>query len=127
MSLSALHISPTAFTPEVKFDPVAGKFEIKGRSIPENAHEFYNPLIDWVKRYSENPADSTSVDVYFEYLNTSSSKSLMHFFNAFGTISGKDVNINWLHEKEDEAMKEAGEDFNTIVNLPFNILETDTI
>jgi hypothetical protein len=127
MSLTALHISPTAFTPEVKFDPIAGKFEIKGRSIPENAHEFYNPLIDWVKRYSENAADSTSVDVYFEYLNTSSSKSLMHLFNAFGTISGKEVNINWLYTQDDEAMKEAGEDFNTIVNLPFNIVATDAI
>ncbi len=127
MSLTALHISPTAFTPEVKFDPIAGKFEIKGRSIPENAHEFYNPLIDWVKTYSENAAESTSVDVYFDYLNTSSSKSLMHFFNALSTISGKEVSINWLHTKDDEAMKEAGEDFNTIVNLPFNIVATDSI
>ena len=127
MSLSALHISPTAFTPEVKFDPIAGKFEIKGRSIPENAHEFYSPLIEWVKMYSENAAGSTSVDVYFDYLNTSSSKSLMQLFNALSTISGKEVSINWLHKKEDEAMKEAGEDFNTIVNLPFNFVATDAI
>jgi hypothetical protein len=127
MSLTALHISPTAFTPEVKFDPIAGTFEIKGRSIPENAHEFYNPLIDWVKTYSKNAAESTSMDVYFDYLNTSSSKSLMHLFNALSTISGKEVRINWLHTQDDEAMKEAGEDFNTIVNLPFNIVATDTI
>jgi hypothetical protein len=127
MSLTTLHIKPTAFTPEVKFDPTSGQFEIKGRSIPENAPEFYNPLIDWVKNYSENPAAFTSVDVYFEYLNTSSSKSLMHLFNALGAVSGKAVSINWRHKKEDEAMKEAGEDFNTIVNLPFNIVATDSI
>lgn len=126
MSLSTMHIKPTETTPEVKFNPSTGKFEIKGRSITENASEFYNPLIDWVKSYIENPAGSTTVDVYFDYLNTSSSKSLMHLFNILGTIPGKEVSINWLHKKDDEAMKEAGEDFNTIVNLPFNIVGTDS-
>ena len=127
MSLTTLHINPTTSTPEVKFDPTTGKFEIKGRSITENASDFYNPLIDWVKMYTGNAAGSTTVDVYFDYLNTSSSKSLMHLFNVLSTISGKDVSINWLYKKDDEAMKEAGEDFNTIVNLPFNIVVTDSI
>ena len=127
MSLTTLHINPTTSTPEVKFDPTTGKFEIKGRSITENASDFYNPLIDWVKTYTGNAAGSTTVDVYFDYLNTSSSKSLMHLFNVLSTISGKDVSINWLYKKDDEAMKEAGEDFNTIVNLPFNIVGTDSI
>jgi hypothetical protein len=127
MSLTTLNIEPTSFTPGVKFDPSAGELVIKGRSITENASEFYNPLIDWAKAYSENPAGSTTVDVYFEYLNTSSSKSLMHLFNVLSTISGKKVSINWHHKKDDEAMKEAGEDFNTIVNLPFNIVGTDSI
>jgi hypothetical protein len=127
MSFTTVHIKPTETTPEVKFDPTTGKFEIRGRSINENASEFYNPLIDWVKRYTVNAAGSTIVDVSFDYLNTSSSKSLLHLFNVLSTISGKEVNINWLHKKDDEAMKEAGEDFNTIVNLPFNIVETDSI
>lgn len=127
MSLTIVHIKPTETTPEVKFDPTTGKFEIKGRSITENASEFYNPLIDWVKTYTVNPAASTTIDVCFDYLNTSSSKSLMHLFNVLSTISGKEVSINWLHKKDDEAMKEAGEDFNTIVNLPFNIVATDSI
>jgi hypothetical protein len=127
MSLTTLHVKPTTSTPEVKFDPKTGKFEIKGRSINENASDFYNPLIDWAKTYVGSPAGSTIVDVHFDYLNTSSSKSLMHLFNVLSTISGNEVSVNWLYKKDDEAMKEAGEDFNTIVNLPFNIVETDSI
>jgi hypothetical protein len=39
--------------------------------------------------------------------------------------SENEVNIHWLYKAGDEAMKEAGEDFNTIVNLPFHILSTE--
>jgi hypothetical protein len=125
MSLTALHIQPTSVTPEVHFDASTGIFAIKGRSIAENAIEFFEPVITWVKQYSLNPAETTTVTIQFEYINTSSSKSLMQVLNALSAISGKEVNINWLHKAGDEAMKEAGEDFNTIVNLPFHILSTD--
>jgi hypothetical protein len=125
MSLTTLHIQPTSSTPEVHFDASSGKFEMKGRSITENASEFYNPLIDWVKEYVVNPAETTTVTLLFDYINTSSSKSLMHLLNVLTAISGNEVNIHWLYKVGDEAMKEAGEDFNTIVNLPFHILSTD--
>ena len=125
MSLTTLHIQPTSFTPEVHFDASTGKFEIKGRSITENAPEFYNPLIEWVKEYVSNPATTTIVTILFEYINTSSSKSLMHLLNVLTAIAGNEVSIHWLHKAGDDAMKEAGEDFNTIVNLPFHILSTD--
>jgi len=126
MSLTTVHIKPTETTPEVKLDPTTGKFEIKGRSISENASEFYNPLIDWVKTYVGNPSGSTIVDVYLDYVNTSSSKSLMHLFNTLSAVSGMEVIINWHYKKDDEAMKEAGEDFNTILNLPFHLVGTDS-
>jgi len=125
MSSTTLHIQPTSFTPEVSFDASTGKFDIKGRSIPENAPEFYHPLIEWVKEYVSNPAATTTVTILFDYINTSSSKSLMHLLNVLTAISENEVNIHWLYKAGDEAMKEAGEDFNTIVNLPFHILSTE--
>ncbi|NJO88281.1 MAG: DUF1987 domain-containing protein [Chloroflexia bacterium] len=30
--------------------------------------------------------------------------------------------VNWHYEKFDEDMKEVGEDFSELVNLPFNLL-----
>mgnify|MGYP003959085331 CR=1 FL=1 len=43
----------TPKTPSIKFDAKLGLVEIKGRSIPENSIEFYNPLIDWLDRYAK--------------------------------------------------------------------------
>jgi hypothetical protein len=127
MSLTALHIQPTSFTPEVNFDASTGNFEIKGRSIPENAHDFYDPLIAWVTEYVSHPASTTTFTLFFDYINTSSSKSLMQLLNGLTAISGNEVIIHWFHKAGDDAMKEAGEDFNTIVNLPFHILSTENL
>lgn len=42
-------------TPEVEFNFEEGIFKIKGRSIPENAHDFYRKLIDLLIEYFSNP------------------------------------------------------------------------
>ena len=59
-------------TPEVIFDKANGIFQIRGRSICENAHEFYKPLYNWLIEYFENPNDETKLIFNFDYLNSSS-------------------------------------------------------
>ena len=54
-------VEGTPKTPAVKFDAEAGILEIKGRSIPENAIEFYRPLVDWLEAYAKNPFKRTQV------------------------------------------------------------------
>lgn len=123
--MEAITLEGTAKTPTVKFDAANGVFEIKGRSIPENSIEFYKPLVDWLDEYAKGPREQTQVNVQLEYFNTSSSKCILDVFKKLETIhKGKnEVLINWYYEEDDEDMLEAGEDYESIIRVPFKMIE----
>jgi SiaC family regulatory phosphoprotein len=115
----------TPKTPTVKFDSVEGIFEIKGRSIPENSVEFYKPLVDWLESYKDSPLEKTVVDIRLEYFNTSSSKCILDVFKKLEAIhkAKNEVVVNWYYEEDDEDMLEAGEDYESIIRVPFKMIE----
>lgn len=123
--MEPISIEGTAKTPSVKFNPDEGVIEIKGRSIPENSVEFYKPLVDWLEDYKANPLPKTDVYIQLEYFNTSSSKCILDVFKKLETIhKGKnEVQINWYYEEDDEDMLEAGEDYESIIRVPFKMIE----
>jgi hypothetical protein len=123
--MEPLVIEGTQKTPTVEFDPVKGILEIKGRSIPENSIEFYKPLVDWLESYSDSPAAKTVVNVHLEYFNTSSSKCILDVFKKLESLhkSNNVVQINWYYEEDDEDMLEAGEDYESIIRVPFKMIE----
>jgi len=114
-------------TPFINFDAKNGIVEIKGRSIPENSIEFYKPLVDWLEEYSENPAPKTVVNIHLEYFNTSSSKCILDVFKKLELIhkAKNDVIVNWFYEEDDEDMLEAGEDYESIIRIPFKMIEVE--
>lgn len=125
--MEPISIEGTPKTPTVNFDPGSGKIEIKGRSIPENSIEFYKPLVDWLEQYSSSPKSLTEVNVQLEYFNTSSSKCILDVFKKLETIhkAGNEVLINWYYEEDDEDMLEAGEDYQSIIRIPFKMIEIE--
>ena len=120
-------IEGTPKTPTVEFNAEEGKVEIKGRSIPENSVEFYNPLIAWLEAYGSNPKDVTQVNIQLEYFNTSSSKCILDVFKKLESLAkaGNDIKVNWFYEEDDEDMLEAGEDYQSIIKLPFKMIEIE--
>ncbi|MCF8225534.1 MAG: DUF1987 domain-containing protein [Bacteroidales bacterium] len=123
--MEPLLIEGTAKTPTVKFDAKEGVVEIKGRSIPENSIEFYKPLVEWLEKYGESPLALTQVNVQLEYFNTSSSKCILDVFKKLEMIhkGPNEVIINWHYEEDDEDMLEAGEDYESIIRVPFKMIE----
>lgn len=123
--MEPISIEGTPKTPSVIYDAEKGVIEIKGRSIPENSIEFYKPLVDWLEDYSKNPQQKTLVNVQLEYFNTSSSKCILDVFKKLEAIhkSNHDVLINWYFEEDDEDMLEAGEDYESIIRIPFKMIE----
>jgi hypothetical protein len=117
----------TPKTPYVRFDGDKGIIEIKGRSIPENSIEFYKPLIDWLEEYGNAALDETMVNIQLEYFNTSSSKCILDIFKKLEFIfkKGQRVEVNWYYEEDDEDMFEAGEDYQSIINIPFKMIEME--
>lgn len=124
--MDPIRIEGTPKTPTVNFNAETGVLEIKGRSIPENAVEFYKPLVDWIGNYGENTKDATEVNIQLEYFNTSSSKCILDVFKKLESINGKSsITINWHYEEDDEDMLEAGEDYQAIINIPFKMIEME--
>jgi len=117
----------TTKTPYVRLDGEKGIIEIKGRSIPENSIEFYKPLIDWLEEYGSSVDSDTAVNVQLEYFNTSSSKCILDIFKKLESIykKGQKVEVNWYYEEDDEDMFEAGEDYQSIINIPFKMIEME--
>jgi len=123
--MEPINIESTPKTPSIKFLQDEGIVEIKGRSIPENSIEFYKPLVDWLEEYAKNPLKKTLVNIQLEYFNTSSSKCILDVFKKLEAIhkSKNDVVINWYYEEDDEDMLEAGEDYESIIRVPFKMIE----
>ncbi|MDA3866133.1 MAG: DUF1987 domain-containing protein [Salinivirgaceae bacterium] len=125
--MDPIKIEGTPKTPTVIFDSEKGSIEIKGRSIPENSIEFYKPLVDWLEGYIKNPKELTQVNIQLEYFNTSSSKCILDVFKKLESIykGGNEVVINWHYEEDDEDMLEAGEDYQSIIKVPFKMMEIE--
>jgi hypothetical protein len=120
-----LYIIPTSTTPEVFFDGDNGKLCIKGRSLLDNPIDLYKQLYNWIDTYYTEPMAEITFDVMLEYFNTSSAKCLIEMFKKlerFDTLNSKVV-INWYFQKDDDQIREAGEDFQAIITLPFHIIE----
>ncbi len=127
--MEVLNIKGTQETPEVMFDKQSGVFSISGKSLPEDVKEFYNPLIEWIENYSNEPNPETKLTVKMEYFNTASSKMLLEIFELFKNLheGGNNVTVDWYYQEDDEDMQDAGEDYADIVELPFNFISYQTI
>lgn len=122
-----LIIEETKYTPSIKLDFKKGLLELMGKSYPENTFEFYKPMMDWVEKYFDgNEQKKTVVNMEIIYFNSSSSKLFFDFFDLLEEAhnNGKDIEINWIYDEENESALEAGEDFKEdFVTLNFNLIE----
>lgn len=123
--MDLLKIDPTAKTPTVSFDPGAGVLELAGRSTPEDSIGFYEPILTWLDAYIKSPNVKTTVNLKFEYFNTSSSKCILDVLKKIVQLhkGGNNVTVNWYCDEEDEDMQEAGEDYSDILEIPFEIIK----
>ena len=83
---------------------------------------FYQPIVDWLKEYIENPAADTVLSFKLEYINTS---SLQFVYDALMVLSAikKQVRIDWYDLNDDIDMKETGEDYDETIDISFNFIE----
>jgi hypothetical protein len=126
-TMEKIFIEPSRVTPLINFDPDEGILEMRGRSSPENAIQFYQKIIQNLDLYAESDQGDFTANFAFEYFNTSSSKCLFDVFKRLVRIkeSGKELNVNWFYEEDDEDMMEAGEDYSDLLDLEFNFIEIE--
>jgi hypothetical protein len=124
--MEPLIIQGLSHFPDIIFNPESGILEISGESNPENAIESYKPVIEWLDEYIKSPSERTIVNVKLQYYNTSSSKCILNVLRRFETLfeSDKLISINWFYEKGDEDGFDAARDYESLIEAPFNIIET---
>ena len=117
--MQVLQLAGTEQTPQVILDKEKGTFEFSGRSLTDNAVDFYQPIIVWLTEYSQSPNSKTELVFKMEYMNTSSSKAL---FDLLAIVQGiKGAKVVWCFQDEDEDMEETGEEFSSLVKIPFEM------
>lgn len=122
--LEKLIIDSTEDTPKVIFDSENKLFQISERSLPENAIGFYEPLLNWLNQYFNNPLDLTVFEFKLEYFNTASAKQIAKLLLILENIGKKNnVVINWYYKKEDADMLSSGTRFSKLIDLNFTFAE----
>ena len=122
--MEPLIIQATDDTPEVIFDPQNNIFKISKISVPEDAYEFYSPIIQWIKEYTKNPLPKTTIEFDLEYVNSASAKQLIQLLLALEDLSKvADVVIKWYYEAIDEDMQLLGKRFKNLADLNFEFVE----
>lgn len=128
--IKPLLISPTDETPKVTLDPESNRFEFVGNSYPENSTKFYAPILGWLKEFTEqNEKFDLTVEFNFDYFNTSSAKYILEILRLIQEHfnKGNTCLIRWYYFEDDTDMLEAGEDYQSTISVPFEIIErTDT-
>lgn len=119
--MEVIKIFGTDDTPSVTLDVANEIFEISGRSLPEDVAVFYEPILDWIDRYSEEATGKTIFNFKLVYFNTASSKMILDILLKLEEMheAGKDVLVRWHYPEDDEDMEEAGEEYSDIVDVPF--------
>lgn len=122
--MGELRIEKGKNTPEIILDP-EGVIQITGRSIHENAEEFYQPVEEWINEYIKNPADITVVNIHMEYFNSASARVFIKLFQKiiYVTVKDKKYIFNWYYDEGDEDILERGEYFSAVLTVPFNFIE----
>jgi hypothetical protein len=119
--METIKIQGTEDTPKIMLDSENEIFEISGRSLPEDVSAFYEPVLNWLNEYAENPNSKTVFNFKLTYFNTASSKLLLDVLMKLEEMheKGQDVLIKWHYPEDDEDMAEAGEEYSDIVDVPF--------
>jgi hypothetical protein len=125
--MKAYIVEATDFSPRVVLNPQKKIFEISGISRPENANEFYEPVVKWLDEYIKNPNQLTEFIFRFDYFNTSSLKYFLMILSKCKDLkeANAEIKIKWYYDHEDESMLEAGRSLEELSELKFDFIEND--
>ena len=115
-----MEMAGTPRTPEVKID--SWSCSIKGECYPEDISEFSGPVMDALREnLSASKKFTVTIELY--YFNSSSAKFLFDFFEYLDQSGGdKEILVIWRYRPEDDAMEEAGLEFEEdMENVSFSL------
>lgn len=119
--MNDLYLARTSHSPEVDFRFSENVLTITGEAYPENANEFFHPILTALENYLR-AADSKTIEFNFRltYFNSAATKMLYSLFELLNesACTSNHVVLNWCYDAEDDTILEFGEgvhdDFNAL-------------
>lgn len=110
-------------TPAISLNAETQVLTFLGRSLPENAPQFYSPVFDWCNTFLGNANKDlpTIFEFKLEYFNTSSSKLIYELLKLLSQLPN--LEVHWFYEPDDEDLIEAGEEFSELISAKFKFIE----
>lgn len=122
--MKRIRIKQTTDSPSLIIDGEVGMIRIAGKAIAHEPFKVYKKLEKEIIEYCLDPHIFSSVNIRLITLSSSASKWLYHLLKEIEKINSNKttVIVNWIYEIDNELMLETGEDFQQIINLPFNLI-----
>lgn len=123
--MEKLFIKETLNSPKVILDPGKKRYEISGKSFPENARAFYQPVIDWLKNLTQSPDDKIRLSFMFDYISSSSVISIKQVLTRIKNLNdnGTNIEVLWHYDPTDPDIKETGEEYEKVVGIKLQFIE----
>lgn len=113
------------FIPTVNFNAQTGICELAGESYLEETFEFYQKLINWLNKYTQEVKEPLIFNCKLTYFNTASSKiilDILRLLKDYGDAGGQ-VSINWFCNEWDDDMKMEVEDLALDADVKVNVID----
>lgn len=123
--METLTIEATSETPGVYLNANEGTFKFSGKSYPENVHDFYSSVLEYIQNYTQNPLDKTILEFTWSYYNTATSKIMVKIIKELKTVveKGKEIEIKWICKSTDDLMIEKGEELKDLLDVNFSVIQ----
>lgn len=122
--MEPLLITQTEYTPEVILDMSKQELVFRGECRPENAYNFFSPIVNWFNNLKNIKPNNNSTPIIFnlDYFNSSSAKHIMNLFllinNVNNTYNHK-LEVIWEYDEDDEDTYDAGLEFEELSGMSF--------
>ncbi len=121
--MEGLKIEASEDTPKVYFNPQLNLYLIEGKSFPEDAKDFYTPILNWLDRFCEEHKTVKKEFIFnirLDYYNTATSKQLAILFQNLSKSPIQDrVKIIWHYDDGDVSTLKAGKVFQKLIDVDF--------
>ena len=97
--------------PKVIMDFEKGLIEFEGECYPENAFEFFEPILEWFNSYFEDTSKTTVINFKLSYFNSATTQVLFDIFDILDESGHSDLLINWYYDENNKGTLKDYEEF----------------
>lgn len=122
-------VADNFYIPSVNFNADSGSLEIEGESYLEDTKSFYEPILDWLKKFVSSFSNQIIFNIKLTYYNTSSSRSILEMLYVLKSFkeNGGDLQVNWYYDEDDLDVPEEVEDFEIDTGLEIKLIPVEDL